>query len=269
MPDEIAFRRIPLSQISEPEDPARLSMEPEALGALADSIAAEGLHQPIGVRGPMADGSYQLGFGHRRYCAHLLLQRTEIDCKVYPAATDLALMRVTENGQREGLTPIEEAHECDKFMKRVGSAAAVARMFRRSDQWVRARLALLELPDDLQRAVHNGQLGTAVATTLSRVDHDAYRSSLIDEAERSGASAHVVAVWVAHYEADKGRIVQNHLTVQEITERRAEYVVYFACDGCSGQVPYTETRAMRFCAKCAAEIWAAMHAQTPSESAST
>jgi ParB family transcriptional regulator, chromosome partitioning protein len=263
--DGITYRRLPLSQIQEPDDPARLSMDPETLGALADSIAAEGLHQPIGVRGPMENGRYELGFGHRRLCAHQLLQRVEIDCKVYPPTVDLALMRVTENGQREGLTPIEEAHECRKFVERVGSPAAVARLFRRSDYWVRARLALLELPDDLQAAVHRGELATNVATALARVDHADYRTSLIEEAGRSGASVNVVNVWVAHYEADKGRIIQNHLTVQEITERRQEYVVYFTCDGCSRQVPYTETRAMRFCAKCANEVWAAMHEPTSPE----
>ncbi len=238
-------------------------MDPDALGALADSIAAEGLHQPIGVRGPMADGSYEIGFGHRRYCAHQLLQREAIDCKVYPAETDVDLMRVTENGQREQLTPIEEALECGRFMKRVGSTAAVARMFRRSDAWVRSRLALLDLPDDIQRAVHLGDVAVNVATALARVDHEAYRASLIDEATRSGASVNVVNVWVAHYEADKGRIIQNHLTVQEITERRAAYIVYFPCDGCHTEVPYLDTRSLRFCTRCAGELLAVMQAETP------
>lgn len=260
MSAEIQYRRLPLSSIAEPSEPARLSMEPESLGALADSIAAEGLHQPIGVRGPMADGRYEIGFGHRRYCAHVLLQRVDIDAKVYPAETDVELMRVTENGQREQLTPIEEARECAKFMTRAGSVSAVARLFRRSDAWVRGRLQLLELPEDLQIAVHNGELAANVATALARVDHQDYRSSLIAEAARAGSSVSVVNVWVAHYEADRNRIVNNHLTVQEITERRTAYVVYFPCDGCSEEVPYTDTRSLRFCAKCAAEVTTALQA---------
>jgi ParB/RepB/Spo0J family partition protein len=257
----VLYAAIELTKIRPPDDPARLSMDSDALGALADSIAAEGLHQPIGVRGPDADGGYEIGFGHRRYCAHLLLHRTAIDCKVYPLGTDLELMRVTENGQREQLTPIEEARECEKFVKRLASTAAVARQFRRSDNWVRARLALLELPEDLQLAVHRGEVAVAVAAALARVDHEQYRASLIDEATRTGASVNVVNVWVAHYEADKGRIVSNHLTVQEIAERRAAYVVYFPCDGCHTEVPYLDTRSLRFCTRCAGELLAVMQAE--------
>ena len=258
--ESITFQKIPLSLIDEPTDPARLSMEHDELGALADSIASEGLHQPIGVRGPGEDGRYEIAFGHRRYCAHKLLQRDAIDCKVYPPATDLDLMRVTENGMREQLTPIEEAREVAKFIGKGHSQSSVARLFRRSAAWVSSRLALLDLDEPLQQAVHRGELTGAVATALADVDHEEYRASLIAEATNTGATLPVVRTWVAHYHADKNRIVANHLTVQEIIQGRQAFKVYCACESCRAEVPYDETRTFRFCVSCAQAIAAELTA---------
>lgn len=254
------YQDIALNLIDEPEDPSRLSMDPESLGGLADSIAAEGLYQPIGVRGPMTTGRYQLGFGHRRYCAHRLLERVTISCRVWPAPTSLDLMRVSENLNREQLSPIEEAREVAKFLRAGHSQASVARLFRRSTAWVSGRAHLLDLPDELQVAVHQRELTAAVACSLAEVDHADYRRSLVEEAVRTGATENVVRVWVAHYHADKPRIIGNHLTVGEIVEARAAFIVYYTCESCKRDVPYTDTRAWRFCTGCSRDVAAAIEA---------
>ena len=134
----------------------------------------------------------------------------------------------------------------------------IARRYRVSDNTVRARLALLELPEDLQQTIDQASLSVSVAVSLAAIDHLEYRASLIDEAKRTGATARVVAVWAAHYAADRDRIVSNHLTVQEIALGRETYVVYVACDACHAEVPYTNTRGRRFCGSCDDQLTAAL-----------
>lgn len=251
---------LPMVAIREPTIPARLSIDQESLGALADDIASNGLLQPIGVAGPDEAGMHEIGFGHRRYLAHKLLQRTSIDARRWPAGTPMDDVRSAENYQRDALSPIEEAHDVGRRLERGESRAAIARILRRSAAWVAQRERLLSLPDDLQQAVHLGDLSIGVALELADVDHEPYRRSLILEAQTHGASLATVRVWAAHYERDKARIVSNEMAGQEIAEARNAFVPYYACDGCHHEVPFTATRSWRFCPACGASIEAAMRA---------
>jgi ParB/RepB/Spo0J family partition protein len=252
--DAPTFQTIPLLAINEPTTPDRLWIDPETLGPLADDIAAHGLLQPIGVIGPDPSGRYELVYGHRRLLAHRLLNRGTIEAKVHPSGTDHMTARASENLNREQLTPIEEAHIVARFMARGESRSAIARLMRRSPAWVDQRERLLELPDELQDAVHRDELSIGVASELAAVDHEPYRKQLISEATNNGASLSVVRVWVAHYHVDKARIISNDYAVQEIVEARNAFVPYYRCEACSGDVPFTQTRAMRFCRECAGEI---------------
>jgi hypothetical protein len=152
------------------------------------------------------------------------------------------------------LTPLEEGAAIAQLVALGHSLAAIARLMRRSAGWVSARSALLTLPPDLQAAVRTGRLGLGVIEALREIDHAEYRASLVDEAERTGASRNVVDVWVSHYKADRERIVANHLMVAEIVERRTAYVVYVACDACEAETDYTKTVSRRFCLDCAQKL---------------
>lgn len=251
---------VPLALIRRPERPSRLALDPERTGALADDLAANGLLQRIGLRGPFPDGSYEIAWGDRRYAAARLLLWPTIPAKVYAADADPLVVRAAENFQHEALTPIEEAMVARELHEAGHPLAAVARLLRRSDGWVRERLDLLVMPQELQDAIHERRLPMAVARLLAAVDHDDYRRSLIDEAERTGCNERTATVWLAHYEADKARIISNHLTVAEITDARHAYVIYYTCDACGVDVNYRETRGWRFCAGCGADLERGLHA---------
>jgi ParB/RepB/Spo0J family partition protein len=234
-------------------------MDPATLSNLADDMAANGLLQRIGLIGPSPDGRYEIGWGDRRCAAAKLLRWPAIAAKVYPHGTSPLDVRAAENLQREQLTPIEEALMVKELLDDGAPVPEVMRRFRRSDSWVRERLALLALPDDLRGAIHHGELAVNVAVALAEIDHEEYRRSLVDEAERTGASRRVIDVWVAHYKSDRDRIVQNHLTVAAIVQARAAYVIYYPCDACGVEVEYTTTRAWRLCPRCHGELAAAVH----------
>jgi ParB-like chromosome segregation protein Spo0J len=60
---------VSLDKVQPPSHRLRESISEERLGELADSMAAEGLHQPIGLRGPFADHHYEVVWGDRRALA--------------------------------------------------------------------------------------------------------------------------------------------------------------------------------------------------------
>lgn len=243
-------RQLATSWILEPRHRLRESIDGERLGALADSMAAEGLHQPIGVRGPLQDGKYEIVWGHRRFLAAILLGWPTIECKVHDASYDPLLAAVTENNNREDLTPMDDARALAKFRERGEPTSAIARLWRRSPQWVSERLDLLALPQDLQDALHDRELSLGVARALAGIDHGEYRASLISEAQRTGANARTVEVWAAHYHADRERIVSNHMMVEEIMSRRDAWKLYIDCELCGEPKEYTATRSLRACVEC-------------------
>ena len=236
--------------IDPPDDPHREGLDDESLGQLADSLANEGLHQPIGLLRREAEERFTIIFGHRRFCAASLCRWREIDARIYPAGTDVLLARASENNNREQLTPLEEARVVRRFLARGESMSATARLLRRSAAWCYLRLALLEQPADLQAVVHDGSISLSVAAALAKVDHDDYRKELIREAVTTGAKAPTVELWVAHFLADKDRIVQNFYTVQQIIERRDTWRITVACDFCAAEQGYDETRSWRLCVSC-------------------
>ncbi len=248
------YETVALSKIKEPSHQLREAIEPQALGVLADSMAAEGLHQPIGLRGPLPDGAWEIIFGHRRFLAAQLLRWPAIPARLYPADTDAELVAVTENLQRADMTPLEEARAIARFIERGEPDAAIARLFRRSAAWVNSRRELLAMPQDLQRAVHDGTLKLGVAAALRDVDHAPYRAQLVAEAQRTGATVATAELWRQHFLADKTRIIGNDLTVQQIVERREAWKIMVPCDLCDKDHEYQNTRGLRVCVGCFNEL---------------
>lgn len=248
------YVRLPLSKIRRPDDPHRRSMDLDALQELADDMAVNGLHQPIGVRGPFPDGTYEVVFGDRRTAAANMNHWDLIDARLFAVAYDPLLARASENFHREGLSPVEEADIVARFLARKQPVAAITRELRRSRSWVEQRMALLDYPEDIRAAVHDGSLSLALAHLLAQIDHDPYRAELVAEAARVGANSATATVWLAHFQRDRDMIVKNQQTVQEILTARDEYRIIVSCDGCQQETDIAATRLLRFCAHCVAAI---------------
>lgn len=248
------YSDIALDLIEEPAHQLRERIDPERLGALADSIATEGLHQPIGVRGPLGNGRYEIVWGHRRYLAVRSLGWRAVPARVFPPDYDPLLAAVSENLNREALNPVEEALAVKQFVERGTSRAEIARLFRRSLTWVDQRVALLDMPADVQEAIREHGLPLTVANALADIDHEQYRRQLLYEAVAHGATASSALVWRQHYLADRDRIVRNDLAIEQIITEREKYVVRYPCDWCKQEEPYTNTRTMRLCADCMREF---------------
>jgi ParB family chromosome partitioning protein len=245
-----AERELPLDAIDPPAEAHRAHLDIGELGRLADDMAARGLLQAIAVRANAYGDRYEVIYGHRRFEAARLLRWATLRARVYAHDADIEEARMAENAFRADLNPLEEAHVCARWLARGHARAHVARIMRRSEEWVAGRLAVLEFPDDLRAAVAAGTMTLAVARALAPVDFGPYRAQLIAEATRAGASARVVDAWAAHYAADRERIVTNTVTIEELAQQRDTYIVKIVCECCLDQVPLDERRQLSVCTGC-------------------
>jgi len=248
------YQQLPHDSIREPVDPSRLDIDRGKIQDLADDIARNGLLQPIGVRGPMPDGGYDIGYGHRRWLAVGALGWPLIDAKVFPPGVDLRQIRASENHQREPLTPIEEARELAGFIRDGEPLAVAVRRYRKGPAWGQQRLALLDYPADIQEAVHAGQLKLGVAAALAQIDHDGVRADYLREAQRTGCTQPVAELWLQHWKTEGARMAANAVAVEEIALRRSAFVYYVPCDLCGDATDFARTRAIRTCPECTAAL---------------
>ncbi|HEY6240165.1 MAG TPA: ParB N-terminal domain-containing protein [Burkholderiales bacterium] len=245
-----------LDLIDEPENPSRETLDVERIGALADDIAANGLLQRIGVRGPSPEGRYRVAYGHRRLLALRTLNHSPVPVKCWPWQTDDRMLRISENNIRESLTAMEEAREVVGLLNTGIPLSAVARLMRRSVSWVGQRRDLLALPADVQEAIARDGLPLGVAVVLGDIDFAEYRASLLDEARRVGASVQTAELWRQHYLSDPKRIAGNYQTVQSLIEARETWVILAPCEACRQPVKLEELVTLRVDRECLAAILA-------------
>jgi ParB family chromosome partitioning protein len=139
---------VPLSKlISNPYQP-RIQMEPEALRELSNSIAQNGLLQPIVVS---KDGEIlTIIAGHRRAEAHKLLGKELIKAIIMDKVVhaQLALLPLVENLQRSDMDPIENAIAFKKILDDhiVETQNELAEKVGVSKSWLSKTLSVLRLP---------------------------------------------------------------------------------------------------------------------------
>jgi ParB family chromosome partitioning protein len=180
---------LPLASIQPNPHQPRKDFDEQALDALASSIRAAGVMQPVVVR-PRADGTYELVAGERRWRA---AQRAGLETipAIVREADDrqAAEWSLIENLQREDLNPIERAMAfrslIDEFGLKHQQVGEIVGMDRSS---VTNHLRVLELDDQIQDVVRLGLLGLGHARALLALPEPADRRRLALKAAREGWS---------------------------------------------------------------------------------
>lgn len=141
------------------------------IGELAESIRVQGLLQPLVVVPSSTEGRYLLVAGHRRHAALRMLGRIEADAVVreeMDAARRLAAM-LTENDQRQDLTPMERAEAYQRLMDEHDlNQTEVARLVGKSPSWVNQTLHLLKPIDQRTREIREYRDRRAAGAPLGR-----------------------------------------------------------------------------------------------------
>ena len=156
-----------LSEIEPRSDQPRKVFDQQALAQLADSIAANGLIQPIVVR-ESKTGAYQIIAGERRWRAAKMAGLTEVPVIIMELddrrAAELALI---ENIQRENLNPIEEANAIRALIEEYHmTQEEVSRQVGRSRSAIANSLRLLDLPAPVLTQISDGSLSAGHARAL-------------------------------------------------------------------------------------------------------
>lgn len=151
----------------------RTRMDEGALNELADSIRAQGIMQPILVRGLSDEpGQYEIIAGERRYRAAQLAGLKEVPVLVREVADEnAAVMALIENIQREDLNPLEEAHGVRRLLNEFGlTHEQAAGAIGRSRSATSNLLRLLNLAAPVQTMLLAGDIDMGHARTLLAVD---------------------------------------------------------------------------------------------------
>ncbi len=164
---------LPIGRVEPRDTQPRRSFDPEALQALADSIAQYGLIQPIVAR-KLDGGYYQIIAGERRWRAARMAGLSEVPVRVLEAddrrTAELALV---ENLQREDLNPIEEAKGYKSLMEDYGlTQEETAQSVGRSRPAVANALRLLNLSPRVMEMVERKELSAGHARALLPLSSD-------------------------------------------------------------------------------------------------
>lgn len=216
VPEEKAAVTVSIHKIQlHPKQPRRY-FDPEKLEELSRSIKELGILEPLLVR-KLAHGNYELIAGERRYRAAQLAGLNEVPVVVHQM-DDVTVIKVQliENLQREDLNPIEEtegilellgvelgvnSQEVISILNYVANAKKrnlelTENVFRQletiesvllsvgkftAESFRVSRIPLLNLPDDISDALHQGRLEYTKARILARIKDGQLRQQLLAE----------------------------------------------------------------------------------------
>ena len=165
-----AIQLLDLNKIVSSTYNPRKDFRPETLQELADSIRQVGVLQPICVR--PKEGGFEIVYGERRYWAAAMaglkfipaLVRELSDAEAEDAA-------ITENLQREDVTPREEAVAYKRALESGRhTIESLVGKFGKSEAYIRSRLKICDLIDALAEQLDREEISVGVATEIAKYD---------------------------------------------------------------------------------------------------
>lgn len=155
----------------------RKHFDPQPMQELADSIRINGIIQPLTVRRVAADQPLELVCGERRLRGGKMAELKEVPVILRELSDAQAENIVlTENIQREDLTPSEEARSYERLLKLRDESGklmhtrdSVAKLASKTTNHIDDHLKLLACPKELMEAVDSGTVALSVAMVVGRI----------------------------------------------------------------------------------------------------
>lgn len=151
----------------------RHKFDEDELDALAESVRAKGILQPILVRPhPDKPGEFELVAGERRWLAAQRAQLHDVPAMVRDLSDkDTLEVGLVENVQRQDLSPLEEAEGYKRLVDEFShTQETLASIVGKSRSHVANMMRLLGLPDDVKAHLYERRLTAGHARALLTAD---------------------------------------------------------------------------------------------------
>jgi len=195
--------KLPIEFLQRGKYQPRKDMDPEKLKELSDSIAAQGIIQPIVVR-KISDDRYEIIAGERRWRAAQLAELAEVPVLVKDI-DDRSVMAVAliENIQREDLNALEEAEALHRLLDEFElTHQQIAESVGKSRTTVTNLLRLLDLAVDVKNMLARGQLEMGHARALLGLE-EAKQVDIANKAVKQNLSVRAVEKLVRELQEQK------------------------------------------------------------------
>ena len=183
---------IPINEIRPNPYQPRKTFNEDALRELSESIKNHGVFQPIivkkGIRG------YDLIAGERRLRASKMAGLDKIPAIVKDFSDDeMREIALLENIQRENLTAIELAWAYKGIIDNLDIRQEdLALKIGKSRSHITNTLGLLNLPEEVQKMILNGELSMGHARVLSKMEDESKITDLAKKIINEGLSVHEI-----------------------------------------------------------------------------
>ena len=176
-----AVTKLPLQKVEPNPDQPRRTFDEEELQALADSIAAHGILQPLAVRAS-GDGFYQIIAGERRWRAARMAGLSEVPVVVLEADDRTVMeLALVENLQRQDLNFFEEAEAVQRLVEKYSmSREEAADKLGRAQSTLSNKLRLLRLPAEMRYTIEKAGLTERHARALLTLENDVQRERALE-----------------------------------------------------------------------------------------
>lgn len=164
---------LPIYEIENNKAQPRTDFDEAALNELADSIRLHGVLQPLLVR-PIPGGRYQIVAGERRWRASRLAGLSEVPVIIRDMDdTEVMLLAMIENLQREQLNPAEEAEGYRRLRDEYGfTQEEIAEKVGKSRPVVANALRLTGLSPEIFAMLRDGTLSVGHAKVVLSVPEE-------------------------------------------------------------------------------------------------
>ncbi len=186
--DEV--REIPVNEVRPNPYQPRKTFNEDALNELAESIKNYGVFQPIIVKKSIK--GYDLIAGERRLRASRIAGIEKIPA-IVKEFTDEQMREISllENIQRENLTAIELAWAYKGIIDNLDiTQEDLAKKIGKSRSHITNTLGLLNLPEEVQKKILDGEISMGHARVLSKMDNEEEVTTLADKVIKNNISVH-------------------------------------------------------------------------------
>lgn len=187
--DDGQVKEIKIQDIDPNIDQPRKDFDEESIEELVKSIKEHGILQPILLK-PNSNGRYTIIAGERRWRAARLAGLDRIPAIIRDIDdSEMLILALVENLQREDLDPIEEAEGIKRLMEECNlTQEQLAQKLGKSRPAIANALRLLSLSDKIQSYLKENKITTGHARALLAIEDEQTREEIALQIIEKGLS---------------------------------------------------------------------------------